>query len=426
MQPIDKAQDRLGRRFATPIQKALNASWNIDDVITHWRHLAPESLMTRKQVADWLRINLVFKNADLNKTLASLYATATVFGIDAADYRLRKARKRNKAGIGSFNWDNWQPGNRPAALLVNPPEGLARRLAKRYRTIKELNDTTVDRIGTVLAEGLAAGISPRDVASGVAGELIDARTDWAETLEERLKQMAQDNRRAEVIARTEMNRAVWDEKVDRYAEMGVEMVEWVVVSPCDDCAENDGAQVLLGEPFPNGWTSIDDSHPNCNCTITPVLDDLFTFDRPGDRDDIELSASPDEPKVGVPSSLDVEEAIVRLDMLPNLNRPDLKNPYKFVASPWPVEPVPRIDPHIWDTAELVLINIDELYSTNEFMKRKNVKKHIENMGQSVKEFRSYAMVYEQDDKPIIIDGHHRLMSLWLLGLDKAPVWLVKE
>jgi hypothetical protein len=294
MQPVDKAQDRLGQRNAKAMRKALAESWSIQDVITHWTHLAPESLMTRKQVADWLRINLRFNNTGLNKTLATIYAEATVFAIDAANFRVRQAVKRNKAPLGSFDWDNWKPGNRPAALIVNPPEGLARRLEQRYRKIKDLNNTTVDRIGTILADGLSAGLGPRAVASDVAGELIDSRTDWADTLEERLKQVAQDQRRAEVIARTEMNRAVWDEKVDRYAEMGVTKVEWVVVSPCDDCAENDGAVVELGEPFPNGWTSIDDSHPNCNCTVTPVLDDLFELDIPGQGDDdLELGALAD-------------------------------------------------------------------------------------------------------------------------------------
>jgi hypothetical protein len=387
--------------------------------------------MSRQQIADWLRVHIHFKNTALNKALASLYADATVFGIDAADYRVRQAKRRLKAGFGSFDWDNWQPGNRPAALLVNPPEGLSRRLNDRYRKIKDLNNTTVDRIGSILAEGLEAGISPRNVASGVAGELIDSRTDWADTLEGRLKQIAQDNRRAEVIARTEMNRAVWDEKVDRYAEMGVEMVEWAVVSPCDDCAENDGAQVLLGEPFPNGWTSIDDSHPNCNCTVTPVLDDLFVLDVPGQsRDDIELSLKPEmgrpQPAVGIPDSLDVARALARLEILPNPNRPDLGKPEKYVESPWTVEPVPTIDPHIWDTAELTIVVLEELFGTDPFLKRKNVKKHIEVMGQANTPFRSYAMVYEHTSKPLIIDGHHRLMSLWLLGLDKAPVWLVKE
>jgi hypothetical protein len=388
--------------------------------------------MTRSQIADWLRVHIHFDNGDLNKALASLYADATVFAVDAATHRVRQAMRRQKASFGSFDWDNWTPGNRPAALLVSPPEGLARRLDDRYRKIKDLNNTTVDRIGTVLADGLSAGISPRDVATGVAGELIDARTDWAETLEGRLKQIADDVRRAEVIARTEMNRAVWDEKVDRYAEMGVETVEWVVVSPCDDCAENDGAQVPLGEPFPNGWTSIDDSHPNCNCTITPVLDDLFELDIPGrgNSDDIELALKPDmgrpTPAVGVPDSLDVDRAIARLDVLPNPNRPDIGKPEKFVESPWSVEPVPTIDPHIWDTARLELVDLKDLFSTDPFLKRKNVKKHIENMGNAMTPFRSYAMVYTHQGKPLIIDGHHRLMALWLLGLDKAPVWLVKE
>jgi hypothetical protein len=88
--------------------------------------------------------------------------------------------------------------------------------------------------------------------------------------------------------------------------------------------------------------------------------------------------------------------------------------------------MPTINPNIWDTATMQLVDIADLFSTDKYLKRKNVRKHIGQMGQARSPFRSYAMVLEHDGKALIIDGHHRLMSLWLLGLDKAPVWLVKE
>jgi ParB-like chromosome segregation protein Spo0J len=37
-----------------------------------------------------------------------------------------------------------------------------------------------------------------------------------------------------------------------------------------------------------------------------------------------------------------------------------------------------------------------------------------------------ATIVELAGRKIIIDGHERLMALWLLGLDEAPVWIVKE
>lgn len=450
MRPVDQAQDRIGRKHSHNIRAALAASWNSADFIRAWGEAAPESLWTRQQAADWVRVHLRFDDRPMMKALANLYAEAVVFGQDAANYELKKVGVKQRlkslqvadvekakpdadptvAGF-NFDWANWTPGNLPAALLVNPPAGLAKRLADRHLLIADVNETTVNRIGAVLAEGLAAGISPRDVATGVAGELIDARTDWAATLEERLKQIDNDVKRAEVIARTEMGRAVFDEKQDRYDEMGVEQVQWITVSPCDECAEIDQEVVPIGESFSNGWSSVDDSHPNCNCTIAPVIEG-FDINIPSyaNLDDIEMALNPSMPKpepvMGVPDSLNVERALARLQILPNPAFPALGKPEKFVESPWTTVPVPTVDPNIWDTATIHLVDFNELFGTDPYLKRKNVAKHIEVMGSALLPFRSYAMLYEKDGQLIIIDGHHRLMSLWLLGLDKAPVWLVKE
>lgn len=300
MQPVDRAQERLGRAFRKPLAKAMRASWNPEALVRAWGETRPQTKMTKQQAAQWVRTHINFNRGPVRDALASLYSVATVFGIDSANYRMKQAQKRNKADGDqqfNFNWANWRPGNRAAAVLVNPKGGLAKRLAERNRTIKGIEDTTIDRIGGILAKGLEEGLSSVDVVGDVAGELIDARTDWAETLEERLKQLADDERRAEVIAKTEMNRAIWDEQVDRYSSMGVEKYEWLVLTPCDDCLINDGAVVAIGEPFPNGWIGIDDSHPNCNCTLAPYFDDEFQeefpeYDRFGQPvDDIEMSAS---------------------------------------------------------------------------------------------------------------------------------------
>jgi hypothetical protein len=447
VRPVDAAQDRVGQKFAPTIRDAIASSWNVQQVVRAWGEAAPQSLWSRQQVIDWLRIHMVFNDTALNRVLANVYATAVVFGQDAADFELAQAnvKKRVKtlqvSNIGkadnnadnpnvttNFDWANWTPGNLPAALLVNPPEGLAKRLADRGKTIKGINDTTTNRIGTILSDGLAEGLSPRDVVGSVAGELIDSRINWADTLEGRLLQLADDQRRAEVIARTEMSRSIFDEKLQRYADMGVEQVQWITVNPCPECSAIEDEIVDIGEPFSNGWETIDDSHPNCNCTIKPVSE--FTSANTDTADTIELSLKPNvpdpEPVVGVPDSLDVERALARLQILPNPADPTLRKPEKFVESPWTVVPVPTVDPNVWDNAVIALVNMEDLFATDPFLKRKNVAKHIENMGGALLPYRSYAMLFEKDGQLIIIDGHHRLMSLWLLGLDKAPVWLVKE
>jgi hypothetical protein len=133
-----------------------------------------------------------------------------------------------------------------------------------------------------------------------------------------------------------------------------------------------------------------------------------------------------DPAIGIPTSLDTARAKARLQILPNHVDPSLKNPDKYVQSPWTIEPMPTIDPHIWDTAVLTLVTLADLCGTDPFLKRSKIENKIETMGQALAPFRSYAMCYERDNQTLIVDGHHRLMSLWLLGLDKAPVWLVKE
>jgi hypothetical protein len=112
-------------------------------------------------------------------------------------------------------------------------------------------------------------------------------------------------------------------------------------------------------------------------------------------------------------------------VLPNPNHPDLDNPEKFVESPWITVPVPTINPNAWDNAELVLVELEDLYGTDLWLKRKNIAKHIDRLGQAVLEYKSYALVAEVEGRKIIIDGHHRLMATWLLGLETAPVFLIK-
>ena len=131
-------------------------------------------------------------------------------------------------------------------------------------------------------------------------------------------------------------------------------------------------------------------------------------------------------KAGVPSELEMERALSRLEILPNPNHPELENPENFVESPWVTVPAPQVNPNVWDNAVLDTVALDELKGTDLWMKRKNIRKHIEAMGQALTQFRSYALIVEKDGDKIIIDGHHRLFAQWLLGQDKAPVWIVKN
>jgi hypothetical protein len=137
-------------------------------------------------------------------------------------------------------------------------------------------------------------------------------------------------------------------------------------------------------------------------------------------------------KAGVPSKSEVKDALSRLAILPNeaAEHPVSDDPDTLansVESPWPIAETVGgnyiVDPDVWTKAKLTLVNIKELYGTNYGLNRENVAKHIESMGQALTPYRGYPLVYNDGDKNIIIDGHHRLFAMWLLGMDQAPVWL---
>ena len=154
--------------------------------------------------------------------------------------------------------------------------------------------------------------------------------------------------------------------------------------------------------------------------------------KPEETPTVDETTAPDFQKAGVPSKAEVKIGLSRLKVLPNAagDHPASDNPEMLadsVSSPWPIVETEDgnypVDPDVWQKAQLTLVNIKELFGTNTALDRSNVANHIESMGQALTEYRSYPLVYNDGDKNIIIDGHHRLFAMWLIGLDQAPVWL---
>jgi hypothetical protein len=136
--------------------------------------------------------------------------------------------------------------------------------------------------------------------------------------------------------------------------------------------------------------------------------------------------APEASKAGVPSSLEVETALSKLNTLPNPAGDAVEmdeDPADFVESPWKVVPTIPLTPETWSKANLQLVNIADLLGTNTILDREKVEDRIENMGQSSAPYRSYPLVFDDGEKQVIIDGHHRLMAMWLLGMEQAPVWV---
>ena len=253
------AKVRLAARRAALIRQALRESINISAVQEEWAsaHPNPES-MTTEQARQWARTNVRVNSEPLMAALRTIYLESYLLGEDIAMNSIAKA-KINKAptkqqlqrAVG-INWDTWKAGNRAAALLVNKPRGLSTLLDGRNLTIQGINRTSLDRIGTRLANALAQGLPPSEVD---------------------LSDFFDDSERALTIAQTEMSRAVATASRQLYEESGVELVEWFVADPCDLCQENaDVSPIRIGDTFPSGDTE-PPAHPNCVCDISPYVVD---------------------------------------------------------------------------------------------------------------------------------------------------------
>lgn len=407
---IDGALVRQAAKQVSAIRQALRGSVDVDAIVRDFLHTFPiGSTVTPAQAREWARTNATVNSKPLIAVLHNLYAIGYTLGEDSARAHYARAKVGKDASPFDYgsalavDWENWKPGNRPAALLVRGKGRFRNLLNRTNATIQDADATTLNRIGTILADGMSVGSAGDSVAR--------------EFMRQGILDLMDNPSRAVTIANTEMARAMSVASVDSYQEFGVEQVEWIGVEPCDICQENEDAGAIdFGSEFPSGDTE-PPAHPNCRCSIGPVIAGY----------DPNKSVTPDVTK-GVPGPFEVERALSRLTILPNPAHPDLEtmgDEDKFVESPWAVVEVPTIDPNVWDKAEIALVPMDELHATDPYMRRKNVKKHIKNMGQSIMPYRSNALVVVKDGVSIIIDGHHRLFARWLLGQDTAPVWRVE-
>lgn len=141
-------------------------------------------------------------------------------------------------------WSDWQPGN-PAAAGLLADGGLAELLDGVGVRVKSIADTTLDRLGNLLADGAKTG-------------------DSVETIGRTLRDFVGDRQRALMIATTEINRAVTAASIVQYAAANVAQFDWLT-SPgaCPICAAAAAANPhQLSDDSPPG-------HPWCRCSASP-------------------------------------------------------------------------------------------------------------------------------------------------------------
>ena len=247
------------------VQSALRQTANAEKIAQMWADHNSTKATTSddvKRARDWIKVNVRFDNTPLERVLNQIWAASYVFGAQDATNEVTST-------VG-FDWDNWVPGNMAAAALVNPPTELKNMLNKSKKHAQQLSDTTADRIATQLALGLDQGFGPQEIARNINQELDNPA-------------------RSLVIARTETADALVQANLETYREAEVELIEWLVGDPCDDCAQNAGVQVRIGGVFPSG-DEAPPAHPNCVCDVAPIV---LTMDEMQNSDAFDLAAQPD-------------------------------------------------------------------------------------------------------------------------------------
>ena len=104
---------------------------------------------------------------------------------------------------------------------------------------------------------------------------------------------------------------------------------------------------------------------------------------------------------------------------------------QHVAAQFPIygKPIPDTPKGSWEKAKLKFIKFKKLEATNGQLDRANLIWHLQNPGKAKfrKTFSTHPQVMKTNGGDyIIVDGHHRLSALRMLGVKKDVVWLLKE
>ena len=306
---------RLASRHTSAVRNAALNSVDEDAIAQAWleTHPVDDSKPTPQQARDWAQVHGHINTKPLEFAIRLIYADGYVLGSKAGIFMLGHAAGLEKAAEPAWagdaraamviDWNTWKPGNEAARALVNQPGSLERLMQSRMVLSNSISTTTLDRIGTVLAQSLASGTRPtaRDLASQ-----LDAAID--------------DPQRALVIAQTEMSRSVSVAARDLYESSGVEQVEWLVAEGCADCQDNaDASPINIDDTFPSG-DSEPPAHPNCMCSLAPYVVDtgnqgVYDNTDGGDNvDNVDVSGGGDIPDFTTPGDLSPDLASMSQQM----------------------------------------------------------------------------------------------------------------
>jgi hypothetical protein len=258
---IDPRRQAAREHYASLLAKALRARWNplhlAQGWLSHHQGVVGKAQATSPDPgpAKAYLAGQAPSADELRVILRQLYADGyLVGGATAQEAVAALGREPAGGGLQAFiteiDWAAWVPGN-PEAALQLADGGLQALLDAADVVIKGLTDTDLTRLSEILADGAAAG-------------------DSVDVLAEALLTMVDDEARAEMIASTELNRAVSASTLDTYQLNGVAGKSWALgPNPCQMCQDNsDDGVIALEDDFSSG-DAFPPAHPYCECALLP-------------------------------------------------------------------------------------------------------------------------------------------------------------
>ena len=136
--------------------------------------------------------------------------------------------------------------------------------------------------------------------------------------------------------------------------------------------------------------------------------------------DVEALEPVSQDKAVMPDKNAIAAAVAQAKALPDDGDSD------HVAPPWDRKGLPALDDVDWQDAALTKVKLAKLRASTKRLKRENLIWHLKHPGEARYRtpFSPYPLVIDDGDDLVIVDGHHRLAALLMLGETKAAANLL--
>lgn len=234
---VADARDQIVKTFEPAMAKYFRAEEKV--IIGRVLKSFPGDLNVEK-LADWKREDDI-----ITKVARPYISTAVKLGAGIASQALSK-----------------DPADKKALSEAHREEIID----KLARKVTNVNATTKDKIRKAIEDGITGDFSINEIAYGNTDQTYKGIAGvFAEAI----------GYRAELIARTETIGAYSEASYETYKDLGVESKEWITAGDdrvSDACLINEGEGAIgVDEVFADG-SMYPPAHPNCRCSILPVVE----------------------------------------------------------------------------------------------------------------------------------------------------------